>query len=545
MEPFKLAPDSVFNSQRSTCAQYKEIHGNCERKPYIQLQASKTKPNISDEDDDVSVRNDTISINDIHGRDVFGYDVEGYDIAGYSRDGEYKSSVYKIESHENLREHTDDSSIEAKVNTQSISEKCLYIRTFLDLQKQLRKCTLSMLMKIKRICERQSNIPNQWIKYYWLFRHQQVNLLKEISNDIQNRLKQNLTVPPEMSTESTSSNNEMDKRFCFESKHLRNSHITHPDCPDEACIDAICPNQPRAKCKVIKQHGECQATWYNETNARKVVNCTKQCSLDNYRSEDSKGFPCHYCTCTDGVVECVKRRCPTPRCEYPARLPAQCCLTCYSCEYNDTIYGHGDEIKVPDRPCDFCRCNAGNLYCIPQPCPRCQSQAASSPKTSSLKCCPNCADCNGHKNGTTWYASPCKTCTCLNGVEKCKKKICPNPLCSHPAKNKHKCCPECLGCSLQQKIFRNREKFLKHNSPCDVCLCSQGNITCERRTCPRGKCQHPAVPRGRCCPQCRDCYYEGRFYKNGSEFAHPVDVCKRCRCKSGSVRCKLDCQPQE
>ncbi|KAM6930976.1 extracellular matrix organizing protein FRAS1 [Xenentodon cancila] len=123
----------------------------------------------------------------------------------------------------------------------------------------------------------------------------------------------------------------------------------------------------------------------------------------------------------------------------------------------------------------------------------------------------------------------------------------------------NKCCPECVSltrgsCQYEGVTYGHDSQWSP--SPCSVCVCSKGSVTCSARPCPRLTCsgdQNLFIPAGECCPKCgRDgesCSWEGVVYRDGEEWK--PSLCSRCVCVSGRVQCavvecqQVACKPHE
>ncbi|XP_013922621.1 PREDICTED: chordin-like protein 1 [Thamnophis sirtalis] len=119
--------------------------------------------------------------------------------------------------------------------------------------------------------------------------------------------------------------------------------------------------------------------------------------------------PCLECRCTEGGnVLCMKVKCATLRCSNQVFEPTKCCPKCpdpsvasnittgKACNYNDTIYQHGEMFsmegvfkgKQPNQ-CWQCICSEGKVYCGLKTCP---NLTCTSPVSTSDSCCPVCKD---------------------------------------------------------------------------------------------------------------------------------------------------------
>ncbi|XP_061586644.1 extracellular matrix protein FRAS1 isoform X2 [Cololabis saira] len=169
-----------------------------------------------------------------------------------------------------------------------------------------------------------------------------------------------------------------------------------------------------------------------------------------------------------------------------------------------------------------------------------------------------------HVNDTSWRPHACQECTCYSDVAICRDVHCPNPQCDFQKGETlriptNRCCPECVSltrgsCQYEGVTYGHDSQWSP--SPCSVCVCSKGGVTCSARPCPRLTCpgdQEPFVPAGECCPKCgrsgESCSWEGVAYRDGEEWT--PSLCSRCVCVSGRVQCavvecqQVACRPHE
>uniref|UniRef100_A0A3B3D6Z9 VWFC domain-containing protein n=1 Tax=Oryzias melastigma TaxID=30732 RepID=A0A3B3D6Z9_ORYME len=92
-----------------------------------------------------------------------------------------------------------------------------------------------------------------------------------------------------------------------------------------------------------------------------------------------------------------------------------------------------------------------------------------------------------------------------------------------------------VGCTFQGREYLDGTEFNNDNDPCGVCYCYGGNVVCSRLPCPV-QCFHP-VPSDSCCPDCDSCLYEGVIHAHAHTFTPSYDLCRRCTCVRGEVRC--------
>eukprot|EP00079_Xenopus_tropicalis_P008629 XP_002931908.2 PREDICTED: kielin/chordin-like protein isoform X1 [Xenopus tropicalis] len=248
---------------------------------------------------------------------------------------------------------------------------------------------------------------------------------------------------------------------------------------------------------------------------------------------------CQECWCRDGHVTCTDRGCPGALCSYP--LPGTCCQNnCNGCNYAGKEYPNGADFPHLTDKCRQCHCINGNVQCLAQ---RCPPLLCAEPFPVPGECCPQCpvppADCpySGvtYRHMQRFYdpSDKCRDCICNNGTVTCQRKPCAPTPCSHPLQGD--CCRSCDGCLMSGKELANGEQFPQPSDPCSVCVCWEGSVKCQPKTCPVLSCPFPAP--GQCCKECQDCQYLGEVYLNGQEFSSPQDSCSRCVCADGFVTC--------
>ncbi|XP_032434237.1 extracellular matrix organizing protein FRAS1 isoform X1 [Xiphophorus hellerii] len=161
-----------------------------------------------------------------------------------------------------------------------------------------------------------------------------------------------------------------------------------------------------------------------------------------------------------------------------------------------------------------------------------------------------------YTNNTSWRPEACQECTCYSDVSICRPVHCPNPQCDFqrgeflriPA---NKCCPECVSssqdsCQYEGVTYGHDSQWSL--SPCSVCVCSKGSVSCHARPCPQLTCspdQNPFIPTGDCCPKCgsngESCSWQAVVYRDGEEWE--PGLCTRCVCSSGKAQCSVvECQ---
>uniref|UniRef100_A0A1A8B690 Kielin/chordin-like protein n=1 Tax=Nothobranchius furzeri TaxID=105023 RepID=A0A1A8B690_NOTFU len=273
------------------------------------------------------------------------------------------------------------------------------------------------------------------------------------------------------------------------------------------------------------------------------------CSFENHIYVNGETFPspvsvCEECKCVSGRIDCYQARCPHPHCNAP--LPGTCCQNnCNGCSYAGKEYPNGQVFPHPNDPCRTCSCINGNVQCLMR---RCPPLSCSIPNVLPGDCCPRCpdppSDCMyeqrpyRHKERFYHPADGCQTCTCNNGSVHCQHKPCSFAPCSHPIA--HECCWSCEGCWHEGRVRANGEMWEDSSDPCAVCVCREGSVQCEKKRCPSSNCNHPV--QRQCCTSCDGCMFHGKEYPDGTEFSDDKDSCSVCYCYGGDVVCtKLPC----
>ncbi|CAL8235836.1 unnamed protein product, partial [Boreogadus saida] len=213
------------------------------------------------------------------------------------------------------------------------------------------------------------------------------------------------------------------------------------------------------------------------------------CSFENRVFVDGEAFPspvnvCERCVCADGRVECRSSRCPRPNCNAP--VPGTCCQNkCNGCRYAGKEFPNGQEFPHPTDRCRACTCINGNVQCLMKRCPPLQCTA---PNLLPGECCPQCpappAGCvyeqRSYRHTERFYhpTDTCRSCLCTNGMVRCQRKPCPSAPCSHPITQD--CCPTCEGCLYERRERADGERWADASDACSVCTCRGGSARCER-----------------------------------------------------------------
>ncbi|XP_071783371.2 kielin/chordin-like protein [Centroberyx gerrardi] len=297
---------------------------------------------------------------------------------------------------------------------------------------------------------------------------------------------------------------------------------THTQCPPTDCLH---PTKNTGSCCAV-----CESCTYNH---RIYSNGQRFTAVDQ---------PCHVCTCLGGTVECKNRPCPPLNCTNAHTPPGECCPKCQDCSFENRVFVDGEAFPNPVSVCEECKCENGRIDCHPPQCPRPNCNAP-----LSGTCCQN--NCNGcsyagkeYPNGQEFPhpTDACRTCNCINGNVQCLMRRCPPLQCSNPTLLPGDCCPQCpappLDCVYEQRPYRHTERFYDPADTCRSCLCTNGTVHCQRKTCPLAPCSHPITQE--CCRTCEGCLYEGRERANGEMWDDVSDPCGVCVCREGSVRCE-------
>ncbi|MED6247802.1 hypothetical protein ATANTOWER_017344 [Ataeniobius toweri] len=115
------------------------------------------------------------------------------------------------------------------------------------------------------------------------------------------------------------------------------------------------------------------------------------CSFENRVFINGEAFPnpvsvCEECMCKNGRIDCHQMHCPYPRCNAP--LPGTCCQNnCNGCSYAGKEYSNGQDFPHPTDQCRTCSCINGNVQCLMR---RCSPLQCSSPNIIPGHCCPQC-----------------------------------------------------------------------------------------------------------------------------------------------------------
>ncbi|XP_034734849.1 kielin/chordin-like protein isoform X1 [Etheostoma cragini] len=336
-----------------------------------------------------------------------------------------------------------------------------------------------------------------------------------------------------------------------------------PKCPDcsfenRIFVDGEAFHNPVSvceECKCVSGQIDCHQAQcpHPHCNApRPGMCCQNNCNGCSYTGKEypnGEEFPhptdtCRTCSCINGNVQCLMKRCPPLPCSNPNVLPGDCCPQCPAppsdCVYEQQPYRHTERFYHPTDNCRTCTCTNGTVHCQRRPC---SFAPCSHPITQ--QCCRTCEGClyegRERANGETWddASDPCAACVCREGSVRCERKRCPPSNCNNPVQRQ--CCMSCDGCLFHGKEYPDGTEFGDDKDPCGVCYCYGGEVICSKIPC-YGECSHPYKPPGQCCGECERCFYNSAVLANGQSIPDPGNLCSECTCQSGSVRCmKMSC----
>ncbi|CAK6951146.1 kielin/chordin-like protein [Scomber scombrus] len=331
-----------------------------------------------------------------------------------------------------------------------------------------------------------------------------------------------------------------------------------PKCPDcsfenRVFVDGEAFPNPVSVCEECKcvsgrvdcHHAQCP---HPHCNAPLPGTCCQNncngCSYAGKEYPNGQEFPhptdkCRTCSCINGNVKCLKKRCPPLPCSNPNVLHGDCCPQCPAppsdCVYEQRPYRHTERFYHPTDNCQSCACTNGTVHCQRKPCP---FVPCSHPITQA--CCRTCEGClyegRERANGETWddVSDQCAVCMCREGSVRCERKRCPPSNCNYPVQRQ--CCMSCDGCMFNGKEYPDGTEFGDDQGPCGVCYCYGGEVVCTKIPC-YGECSHPYTPPGQCCGECERCFYNGAVLTNGQSIPDPGNPCSDCTCQAGYVRC--------
>ncbi|XP_025103924.1 cysteine-rich motor neuron 1 protein-like isoform X1 [Pomacea canaliculata] len=207
---------------------------------------------------------------------------------------------------------------------------------------------------------------------------------------------------------------------------------------------------------------------------------------------------------------------------------------------------------------DGCVCRR-NEVCRPVECPSgFQIQVISRSTGNPGSCCTKfrCVNETGltciyenkeFQNGESWQIETCTTCTCKDGISRCRVSSCTPPPCGWMVIPEGQCCPVCKGCVSDSGGLYNNSDVWREND-CVTCQCQDGQVQCQAEMC-ASDCVHPKYIPGRCCPVCDEpdplvtkkmCpLLENCSLDCQLGLDHAINGCVICQCKTES--CDLKC----
>ncbi|XP_028732788.1 chordin-like protein 1 isoform X3 [Peromyscus maniculatus bairdii] len=157
-----------------------------------------------------------------------------------------------------------------------------------------------------------------------------------------------------------------------------------------------------------------------------------------------------------------------------------------------------------------------------------------------------------YRVGEKWhpYLEPyglvyCVNCVCTeNGNVLCSRVRCPNLHCLSPVHIPHLCCPRCpedslppvnnkvtsKSCEYNGTTYQHGELFMaeglfqnRQPNQCTQCSCSEGNVYCGLKTCPKLTCAFPVSVPDSCCRVCRGDGELSWEHSDGDIFRQPAN----------------------
>ncbi|XP_040465538.1 von Willebrand factor C and EGF domain-containing protein isoform X2 [Falco naumanni] len=226
------------------------------------------------------------------------------------------------------------------------------------------------------------------------------------------------------------------------------------------------------------------------------------------------GDDCTTCVCRGGEVECSFAPCPVLDCPQHQRHlgPGQCCFTCRDPPAPAGCFVDDNGVEFPIgqiwSPGDPCR-RLGQLQAdglrgdlsLPHPHPWAvlPRLLGSAPLLSAG--CTYMGRIFYNNETFPSVLDPCLSCICLLGSVACSPMDCAI-FCTYPFHPEGECCPVCNDCNYQGRKVVNGQTFTPEGQPCTRCTCQLGEVSCEKRLCPRS-CAEPAALPAACCPPCQ------------------------------------------
>ncbi|XP_042867748.1 kielin/chordin-like protein [Penaeus japonicus] len=172
----------------------------------------------------------------------------------------------------------------------------------------------------------------------------------------------------------------------------------------------------------------------------------------------------------------------------------------------------GEIVSVPpevgkDKPCISCVCENKIVVCYKKRCPSMEG-CYWRLMTLSTECCQECKGCVhegiSYKHGSRW-SDECQHYECQSGVLTTSQKHCHVPCYSPLPPAASGCCQRCEGCWLQGRRVPEGQVVSSKTDPCVQCACSDGKLTCEKRSCPVLSCpaSKQVLSHDGCCMTCQ------------------------------------------
>ncbi|KAK7813865.1 hypothetical protein U0070_002515, partial [Myodes glareolus] len=330
------------------------------------------------------------------------------------------------------------------------------------------------------------------------------------------------------------------------------------NCEPRACAPAQCPFPAREDCCPTCDSCEYLGVSY----------------LSSQEFPDPRE-PCNLCTCLGGFVTCTRQPCEPPACSHPLIVPEHCCPTCQGCLYHGITAALGETLPDPlDPTCSLCTCQEGSMHCQKKPCP-----PAHCTQPSPGPCfCPVCHSEHSCRSQGREYQDgeefegpegSCERCRCwvcrsqakpgwpmllgpsLHGTPltlhllpagrpgQLYEASVPAPALLASGHRARELLPSMRslhlpawdpGCLAHGEEHPEGSSWVPANSPCSICMCHKGVVTCAQVQC-ASACIRPQQEPGDCCPRCSGCEHEGRKYEPGESFQPATDPCEVCICE--------------
>jgi len=276
-------------------------------------------------------------------------------------------------------------------------------------------------------------------------------------------------------------------------------------------------------------------------------------------------IPCLECVCftENGEEKCHARKvqCPPLDCKVYEPTYSGCCRKCKGCFYNGASYENGAKWSDKTSPCRTFICREGIVSLFMSQCYAGSNSTTLIRDDSSTSCCTMSSNVStsAGQNSTSvdtmekpLPGDPCTLCRSINGLQVCRKEMCPILPCATLApKNPSKCCRECdkpnfspifipeKWCLVNGTLVENG-KWLRVDK-CRLCQCLNGTAVCTIESCPQLRCNRENIvySGNLCCPRCQDksiCMFMGTKYKNGDVWF--LKGCVECNCKDGRNYCR-------